>query len=418
MLAIRLSDLKQMLKPEGPLFAYLVPWSLVLIGQQLALSQLIVSEYSSMYLVLLGNTLTALIMAVLLQVVFPLRLAALRQSQTDPILPRNIMRRIAGFLVIYALIEALQIVYRRGFPLLWLIWKTAHQDYATYGIPSLNGFAHALYLFATSVLFLHCLKSRSKLQYALLLCLLMVPILLISRHLLVCIFVQLLCLWLYYRPRAIWWALVTGVTVLGLFVIVGNMRTGLDNMLSVFPPSEGFPQALYGLMWVYAYVVTPFNFLNSNVDDLTPIGWPQLEISAALPSVLRHWLLGGIEVPDTGYQTVLPGQVNTFYYEPILDLGVFYGFLFMAVFQLFVICAYRRAVRTGWYLDVLIYSVLYQVMVLSIFHNHLLFQPVIFQLVLLTFLRWKFQPCPSYLYPNNLKRGHLGNAKSPAIRLP
>lgn len=396
-LAIRLSGLKQMLKPEGPLFAYLVPWSLVLVGQQLALSKVIVSEYSSMYLVLLGNALTAVFIAFLLQVVSPLRLASLHQLQTDPILPRNITRRIVGFLGIYALIEAVQIVHGRGFPLLWLILKTANQDYATYGIPSLNGFAHALYLFATSVLFLNCLKSKSKPQYALLLCLLVVPIMLISRHLLICIFVQLLCLWLYYRPKAIWWALMTGFTVLGLFVVVGNMRTGLGNMLSVFPPSEGFPEALYGLMWVYAYVVTPFNFLNSNVDYLTPVGWPQLEISAALPSVLRHWLLGGIEVPDTGYRTALPGQVNTFYYEPILDLGLFYGFLFMAVFQLLAICAYRRAVRTGGYLDVLTYSVLYQVMVLSIFHNHLLFQPVIFQLVLLTFLRWKFQPCPTYL---------------------
>lgn len=350
-----------------PLFAFLVPWIFVLVGQQLALCRIIQPFFSPFYFVLLGNGFTALLLAFFFRT---------KKNKRVPTL--NFRPVLLFSICIYFAFQCMQVVYFKGFPLLWLLMGDS-RAYIDFGIQSLNGLFNALYLIATTALFLTKRRFFDRFLFLILLC---VPILLVSRQLLMSLFFQISCCYLIYYPKAWKKLVVGGVLLLTTFVVLGNVRTGVKELTTILGPEEVVPESCYPLLWIYAYCVTPFNNINAACDNVTPVGAPLHELNALLPSFLRDKLVPDID--DTGFRLVHKNMtVSTFYYPLLLDFGMWYCFFFMFLFQVMTFCAYRRAMKTAHPVDVMQYAVLYMVMVLSIFSNLLLFLPVLFQLVIL-----------------------------------
>ncbi len=383
---IRPSDYRELLRITSPFTAFFLPWAFVLIGQSLALCNIILPIYSSFYLIVIGNMVTSIAIAFFIQTFFPKPLAASKTKLVDlPISPR-LQKVTYVFIAIYLVVQAFQVMYFKGTPLLWLLTNDP-RNYFDFGVSSLNGLLNAIYLLSTTLLFLIYLKNKRGYHLALLLFLIAFPILLVSRQLFVSVFLQIACCLLLYQPKLVRKIALVFLLMLAAFIVVGNMRTGSEQLVKILEPAEYIPPYLYSLLWIYAYVVTPFNNVNAAIDFITPLGVPFFEISSLLPSILRP----EIATDDgTGFALVHQSMnVSTFYLPPLLDFGKFWAFLFMAVFQLMLFLSYRRALHANSWVDVVEYAVLYMVMVLSIFTNLLLFLPVIAQLVILKIAKWR-----------------------------
>lgn len=378
---------RALMRTEGPLFAFLVPWLLVLVAKEFALTTLVRPIYSSAYLLVIANLLGCLLLVFLYDLLWPKNWLQREENVFElNFLPPQTTRVVFGCLAFVWAIEVAQVIYFEGFPLLW-IFQGSVQNYTDYGIPSVNGALHALFLVMTTALFVLQLHSPSYKKKTLLIACCLLPVLLVHRALFMALSLQIACCALFLRPawrRRIW---LGGIIVLGLFIVVGNLRTGMQKLLLVYPPSEQLPEVLYPLLWIYAYIVTPFNNLNMNADIIEPLGTFHWQLQAILPKALHPMLASYGIGKGEGFEVDFPGQVHTFYYEPILDFGIVYAGLFMTAMQALTLRAYYHLQEMPTLQRLLLYSIFYQIAVLSIFCNFLLFPPIIFQVVCLLFLR-------------------------------
>lgn len=386
---IRGSDWRQLIKPTSPLVAFIFPWLFVLIGQQMALCGIIEEKFSTFYLIIIGNMFTMFLIAFFTQSYFPQRLSFAHDMTERVAITQRFKNTTFLAIMIYLASQAIQILYFKGFPLLWLV-VGSDKTYADYGFSSVNGFINGLYLLATTALYLIYLKEGKKTQLLMILTLLFFPIMFVSRQTLISVFLQLACCGLIYRPQAIRKFAIGAFLILLAFVVVGNMRTGLNQLVEILKPAEFVPPYLYSLLWIYAYIVTPFNNLNAAMDVIRPLGEPYYELTALLPTILRPTEI--IDIEATGYSHVHANMnVATFYFLPILDMGGLYAFAFMVAFQVMLFLAYRRAVTATSPVAIIEYAVLYMIMVLSIFSNLFLFLPVIIQLVMIHIAKWRIK---------------------------
>lgn len=386
-LYIRPSDYKELFKITGPLFAFIVPWACVLLGQLLQLCTIIIPVYSSFYLIILGNMITLFLIAFLIQIVFPQPLAFQRKTFWETDLSVRFQWIIKRLLAIYFMIQVFQVIYFQGVPLIWLFLGIP-KTYFDFGIQSLNGLLNAIYLLASTGYFLMYLKNRTKRKLLFLILLLFVPVLLVSRQLLISLFLQIMCCALIFYPQWIRYFIRMGLLILCVFIYIGNLRTGLQTIVAILGPKEFIPEFFYPFLWVYAYIVTPFNNINAAMDVITPLNEPYYELRSLLPSLFRDTL--GLEGGQTGFSLVHDNMtVSTFYLEPLLDFGGGWAFVFMALFQCWLMYAYRKAVRSQLPAHIIEYAVLYMITILSVFSNLLLFLPVIAQLVILNLAKIK-----------------------------
>ncbi len=383
---IRLNDFRDLISFKSPLFAFIVPWLFVLIGQSMQLCNIIVPHYSTFYLVVIGNILSFLLIAVVIQICSPQNLRKESLNFGELKLSKRFRRMTYLLLGFYFFCQIFQVIHFRGFPLLWLVIGSS-KVYVDYGIHSLNGLLNAIFLLSSTGFFLMYLEKKSILKFFFILLLLLVPVLLVSRQLLLSLFLQITCCSILYYPNSVRKIIKYGVALLAVFIFLGNYRTGLDVVVEILQPKPFVPKVLYPLLWIYAYVVTPFNNINANIDHITPLGEPYYELNALLPSFLSGTLGSA---GQTGYSLVHSNMtVSTFYYEALLDFGSLYAFLFMVVFQLIFFLSYRRALRSKSVVHTIEYAVLYMISVLSIFSNLLLFLPIVFQLVILNLAKLK-----------------------------
>lgn len=386
-LYIRPSDYRELLKPQGPLFAFIFPWLLVLVGQVAALCDIIIPVYSPFYLLVIGNMISAVVIAFFYQTFFPKKLALNRSSVSQIEIGPRFKRLVLLALKTYVAMQVIQAAYFKGLPLFWLLMKSG-KTYANYGIHSLNGLLNAIFLLGTTSLFIIYLKERKRWQLVMLCLMFCFPVLVVSRQLLISLFLQIGCVAIIYSKRALRGLIMAGAFLLCLFVIVGNLRTGLSTIVTILGPKDFIPQALYPLLWIYAYIVTPFNNINAAFEDITPLGYPYHEIKTLIPSLFRNAI--GLQGDDAGFSLVHQNMtVSSFYLEPLLDFGPAWAFIFVSLFQILLIGAFRRACTSRLPLHILEYSILYMIAILSIFSNLLLYLPVVAQLLLLNLAKLK-----------------------------
>jgi oligosaccharide repeat unit polymerase len=311
----------------------------------------------------------------------PKRLAASRGRQLFE--PNHLERRLVRWFVFWIACTALEIIISGGVPILWLLQGSA-KTYMDFGIPSVHGFLNSL-LMAIGVgqvgLFALDGKKRHLLIPA---WIVLWSAIAVTRNLMIVSIIQSTIVWGVLRgilKRSIFYGVIFLLVLILLFGYMGDFRSGASAFRGAALPSAAFPEWLpSGALWVYIYVTTPIGNLVNTATVVQPQYNPLFPNTAALlfPTVLRKLVYGEAALTDalSGELVTEAFNVSTAYVGPFQD----YGRLGMAGFSILLgfIAAYYWRKRT--FRDALIYGVIGQIVVLSIFFNHLFYLPVISQL--------------------------------------
>ncbi len=390
-------------RPGGPLFVLIVPWSVVLGLSSLSLCRIYTPHFSLFHMLVLANIATALLFAIVIHFLFPMRPQKQKNSRADIQISKKMALTFYSLILFFFLGQILQALINQGFPLLTLLTK-GELDYKTFGISSLNGLLYSCYLLGASGIYLLHLKQKSVASLLMLTLLFSAPILLLSRYLLITLFLQITSTHLFYEPNSIYKFIRRTLLFFAAFIILGNLRTGLNILIQILGPTREVPELFYPLLWIYAYLVSAFYNIQESIDFIRPTGTPICEVIHLVPSFLRNLFFSEDDLlMIANFQLVHENLTAcTFYFEPLVDFGPLYAFFFMAFFQVYILFAYRKANKTGATVDVLCYSILYMIAALAIFSNTLLSLPTLGELILLQCARLSYDKNRG-LYPSCLK---------------
>jgi len=185
------------------------------------------------------------------------------------------------------------------------------------------------------------------------------------------------------RPskRQIGTIFVISLTLIIFFGVLGDFRTGsTDLILALGQPTESFPEWLpTGFLWVYLYVTTPLNNLLNTIDILKQPDTISILATTAqlLPTFIRTAVYPASFLVQDVFLVDESLNVSTAFIDPFRDMGMagvaIYSVFAGALGGLF----WARRHRTYFLLG---YAFIAQALCLSVFYNHLLYLPYLFQL--------------------------------------
>jgi len=195
--------------------------------------------------------------------------------------------------------------------------------------------------------------------------------------------IQFLILFIRIRPiriRTVFSVAASLASFILLFGIIGDYRSGSSDLIRQWAqPAENYPEWLpSGLLWAYIYASTPINNLVYTVHVATPLDDITFPNTASIlfPSVLRSVIYGDqLGDAESGQLVDATFNVSTAYIGPYQDFGI-------AGIMLFSLATSFACLRF-WYRNdlksVLIYAVLGQCLVLSLFWNQFFALPILAQ---------------------------------------
>jgi hypothetical protein len=277
----------------------------------------------------------------------------------------------------------MEIVVSGGVPLLWALNGTP-KTYFDFGIPSIHGFLNSLIQAIAIIRIAMYLKTKQRRFLLVPALAILWSVVVLTRNMMIVILLEACVMWLSVnRLRIVNIMRLASAVLLLIFAfgIIGDTRNSNLDIRAVGQATQKFPEWLpSGTLWVYLYVTTPINNLVHTIQSKVPSNdalFPDTT-SSLFPSVLRTVIYGSSA--SDAYEGDLVNSsfnVSTGYISPFQDYG-HEGMLLYGVGIAIVCSVYwrRRSVR-----DTLIYSVLAQCLVLSIFFNHFFYLPIICQIV-------------------------------------
>jgi oligosaccharide repeat unit polymerase len=276
-----------------------------------------------------------------------------------------------------------EIIYCRWLPIVWYLlgMNTAELNYTEFGIKGLHGFLMSLYFFASSGLYLCYLKTRDHRFFVRYLLVLLIPVAFFSRQGLIVVLLQSVILYFLNRKiklRSIFISIGIIIANIILFGIIGAYRIGTEFFMGLAQFSDKWPSWLpSGFSWVYIYITTPLSNLDNTFEHFQPKYSFYYSVLNILPTPIKTLLYPLDEI--TKGELVGHFNVSTYLVEAFQDFGlpgaIIYGFL------VFALCyyIYLKAIQVRTIDYQLMYAVLGQCMVISIFYNHLTTLPILTQ---------------------------------------
>lgn len=288
--------------------------------------------------------------------------------------------------LIWLIGSVFEIVASGGLPLQWaLSGQSLTRDYTHFGVPSLHGIMNALYLQMMCGHLLLWQIGKDKAAQRRFLLFLFWPILMLGRGIFLSVAVQSLAIWLILDVIRVKRALTLAALAAGnvvLFGIVGDLR-GKENPFGYLIEDKwvGLFDALpTGFLWVYVYITSGINNIFYNIQTIEPSGTLDKTFFKLVPSFLRE-LLGIVDRADRLVFADKNLNVSTFYAGTISDFGPAGSFIYGVIVVLIatLVFTYAKGHRV-W--AMLCYSVLFQVLIFSIFYDMLLLLPTLMQIAL------------------------------------
>lgn len=315
--------------------------------------------------------------------------ASIRRNQLlngmdDPADILVLKKRLNRWLVFWGCATAVEIIVSGGIPFVWLLTGSS-KVYTDFGIQSVHGLLNSLLLsigLCYAGLFAR-FGDRKNLR-----CptgIFIWAILTITRGMVIINMLQVVIITLLYRGLSIKFAfklIAIALVVVVAFGIIGDFRAGGGSVfLDLAQPTEAYPEWLpSGDLWVYIYLTTPLNNLIYSSRSLRPLNDATFPNTAAplFPSVLRNRIYGeDLSESVSGELVDSAFNVSTAYVGPYQD----YGAIGIACLSLLMgICSTIYWKRNN-FRDVLIYAVLGQCLVITVFGDNFLSLPVISQLI-------------------------------------
>jgi len=292
-------------------------------------------------------------------------------------------RRLKRWILLWMLFTTAEIIASGGLPLIWLFTGSS-KTYFDFGIQSLHGLLNSMILaigLCYSGIFVRYGGRRN----------LIVPlgilawsVLLVTRSMMIVNLLQTGMVIILYRGISAKFALKLVAVVLVIVVsfgALGDLRTGAVNFRTLAQPTEAYPEWLpSGVLWVYIYVTTPLNNLTYTMASLRPVNNILFPNTAAplFPGIVRSLIYGdSLATSLSGELAVSNFNVSTAYVGPFED----YGALGIVCFSLLIAFLAEFYWRRNNFRDQLIYIVIGQCLLMTIFYNHFFSLPIITQVI-------------------------------------
>lgn len=286
----------------------------------------------------------------------------------------TVEQKVRFFKYVAIIVFIIEVIYSKGVPLFWKFLGTG-KTYFDFGIPSINGALYGLII----CLGAYSIFSKSKDKYIYLL----MGILMVSRQVLMSMFIEAILFTICDFSKKIdyrKYAIILVVLLLG-FSVIGNFRSGSNEMDMVFYAKEEYKELPTTVKWVYSYVT----FSITNLDNLVKMtngraNFGATMISDILPTVITNII--NIKVNQYPYYLEL-GNFNVSTYLPsvYLDFGIIGVGIFNAILAILGKTLYDMMTKDNNDRNRLLYAVFAHNILLLFFINMFLYLPIVVQFV-------------------------------------
>lgn len=292
-------------------------------------------------------------------------------------------RRLKKWVFVWMFLSAGEIVVSGGVPLVWLLTGNP-KTYADFGIPSLHGLLNSM-LLALGLCYTAIFARYGGRRYLLFpLAILGWALLVVTRSMIVVNLIETGMVIVLYRglpgKLAVRLIALALIFVIG-FGALGDLRSGAENFRAVAQPTETYPQWLpSGVLWVYIYLTTPLNNLIYTMASVRPVDnllFPNT-LAPLFPTVLRKFIYGpSVETALSGELVDQAFNVSTAYIGPAQDYGALGMMCFSFLISIIAAFYWWRAN----FRDDLIYIVIGQCLLISVFYDYFFSLPIITQVI-------------------------------------
>jgi oligosaccharide repeat unit polymerase len=366
-----------------PIVLFVSVWVGVALLYSLHLSELLIFKETEVEAVVFGILLPYIVAAMGVTLLHRvLRRCVGSQSLPASLDLTRLDNRLKLLFRIWLIASIFETVFSGGLPLVWLL-EGSSKTYGDFGIPSFHGLGNSLIqavAIAKVGLFLVTRKRRH----------LLVPgfvvawsIVAITRNMMIVVLTEAAVATLLFhriRLKIVLRGASALLAVVLLFGVIGDARSGADKFRVLARPTDSYPEWMpSGVLWVYIYLTTPINNLLYTMDNFAPLRDPLFPSTTALlfPSVVRDEIYGG-KAKEAARGDLLTDAFNasTAFVSPYQDAGYAGIFLYSSLIGLLGSLYWRRNNLR----DVLIYSVVAQCVIFTVFFNHLFNLPILGQI--------------------------------------
>ncbi|MDR3165998.1 MAG: oligosaccharide repeat unit polymerase [Synergistaceae bacterium] len=315
--------------------------------------------------------------AVILCTFFLQKKAALSRFPVSNFQESNEFRlRVARYIVL--IVFFVEVVYSGGVPLVWLIQGNP-KTYFNFGIPSVHGAFNGLVICMGAYYLFHGSKRKESLLY------ISIGFLIISRQVLMSIFVEGVVFYFLAKKNAVTMAQVKSHHFAVFFMIiflgfgaVGNFRSGSNTMERLFYAKNEVGYLPDFIKWIYSYMTFSLNNFN-NLVSMTEGG---INRGASMLSSLLPTVFGSAFDLQLSFNRNFLVDINfnvSTYLPPIyLDFGLSGIVMFNVAIGILGCLLYRKTKMTN-VSSYLMYTVYVQNIVFLFFVNMFIFLPIIIQ---------------------------------------
>lgn len=297
-------------------------------------------------------------------------------------------------LFVWIIFNIIQVIYSGGIPILWYILGTG-KGYFDFGIHGINGLMNSvLYILCINLYLLYKETNIKRYKYILItLCLW--PAFLVTRQVIIVLLLELFFLVISMHTISI---KVIIKTVIGIFLaiylfgIAGDFRSGGEAFKQLAQPNGDWAYEIpSGVLWVYMYMSTPIANIQNIFETISPSEGFQHSLSMLLPSPIRSLIYPSGLDDDNAMKGLITEafNVSTFLNEFYLDYGTVYVYIALFIIGTFSKWVYDKVRYELNYFSLLYYMILSQILTLSIFYNHFLYLPVVFQFIVVSFFSYQ-----------------------------
>jgi oligosaccharide repeat unit polymerase len=293
-------------------------------------------------------------------------------------------RRLTVWFRVWAVISVAEIAVSGGMPIIWLVTGSS-KTYMDFGISSVHGLVNSLLTSVAICRWALFLITKSRRHLAIPVFTVLWSIAAVTRNLMIVALLEFAVIYLQMRPirrSTVVKFVAVGLCLVLAFGLIGDLRQGSSDAIRVLArPTENYPDWLpSGVLWAYIYITSPINNLIYTMQVTHPINSLLFPYTAAtlFPTVIRSIVYSGESIgnAESGSLVDAAFNVSTAYIGPYQD----YGILGMVLFSAFaaILCQvfwYRKSLQS-----VLMFAVVLQCLVLTLFFNHFFTLPVISQL--------------------------------------
>ena len=379
----------------NPAFMYAATWMFVLFIYSFRLSYLLDPIEPATALLVLGTCASFIAGWMLESLPNRGRLAAakINLDALGPVInsPR-VGRRIKAIWIIFSLGISFEIAFFGGVPFLGLI-GIGSLTYGDFGIPGFHGVLNALFYTGCVVTFARVLLGSSKRARLLTIISIAYPILIVSRQVLISLFVQYLFIYFSIRRPSARILVRTGILIIATLLVfgyVGDARSGRDAIIYIAEPTFDYPDWLpSAFIWVYIYMVSPINNVNHNI-DIAPNYFPLETAGTFIPSFARDDFLAASGATQQWEFVKSDLNVSSLLQSFLTDFGVG-GAIVLTLLCGMVFSWLRRRAATSAAAFFMVIVVLHG-LALSFFANLLFHLVFVFEMVAIAWLLRRGRP--------------------------